>query len=107
MDLLSIAGITSPWTGEDIDRWAESLSSLTEGTREEEVEALRGVMAQVTDGLGDGLVTVESTRLEGVDQVTVPGTHLSMIRNILAGSDRVPPAVPVIVEKLTRSPDRR
>jgi len=54
----------------------------------------------MTHGLGDGLVTVESSRLEGVPHLTVEGTHLSMIRNITAGSTRIPPAVPVILEYL-------
>ena len=56
----------------------------------------------MTDGLGDGLVTVESTRLDGVDHRTVRGTHLSMIRNITEASDRVPPAVPLVIESLGR-----
>ena len=58
-------------------------------------------MIALTHGLGDGLVTVESTRLEGVPHRTVDGTHLSMIRNITqAGSRRIPPAVPIIIDQL-------
>jgi len=45
-------------------------------------------------------VTVESTRLEGVPHRTVDGTHLSMIRNITSGSRRIPPAVPIIIDRL-------
>jgi len=56
----------------------------------------------MTHGLGDGLVTVESTRLEGVPHQTVAGTHLSMIRNITTGSQRIPPAVPTIVDRLKK-----
>jgi hypothetical protein len=52
--------------------------------------------------LGDGLVTVESTRLEGVPHRTVDGTHLSMIRNITRDNPRIPPAVPIIVDQLKR-----
>jgi hypothetical protein len=59
-------------------------------------------MIALTDGLGDGLVTVESTRLAGVPHRTVDGTHLSMIRNITSDSRRIPPAVPIIVERLKR-----
>jgi hypothetical protein len=56
----------------------------------------------MTHGLGDGLVTVESTRLEGVPHRTVDGTHLSMIRNITSDSRRIPPAVPIVVDQLRR-----
>jgi hypothetical protein len=59
-------------------------------------------MIAMTHGLGDGLVTVESTRLEGVPHRTVDGTHMSMIRNVTKGSRRIPPAVPIIVDRLKR-----
>lgn len=49
---------------------------------------------------GDGLVSVESTRLDGVDHHIVPGTHATMIRNLAAGSSRVPPAVPIVTQAL-------
>ncbi|MBW2437513.1 MAG: hypothetical protein JRF29_09555, partial [Deltaproteobacteria bacterium] len=49
---------------------------------------------------GDGLVTVESTRLEGVPHRTVDGTHMSMIRNMTTRSKRIPPAVPIIIDQL-------
>ena len=64
------------------------------GAQQEQVNALGTYLISMTHGLGDGLVTVESTRLEGVPHVTVDGTHLSIIRNIAKNSQRVPPAVP-------------
>jgi hypothetical protein len=66
------------------------------------VDELGKNMIALTRGLGDGLVTVESTRLAGVPHRTVDGTHLSMIRNITSDSRRIPPAVPIIVERLKR-----
>jgi hypothetical protein len=66
------------------------------------VDELSKNMIDLTQGLGDGLVTVESTRLEGVPHRTVDGTHLSMIRNITSDSRRVPPAVPLIIDQLKR-----
>ena len=54
----------------------------------------------MTDGLGDGLVTVESTRLKGIPHLTVEGTHMTMIRNFTPNSPRTPPAVPAILERL-------
>jgi hypothetical protein len=57
-------------------------------------------MIALTHGLGDGLVTVESTRLEGVPHRTVDGTHMSMIRNMTTRSKRIPPAVPIIIDQL-------
>ena len=59
-------------------------------------------LKSMTHGLGDGLVTVESTRLEGIDHRTVRGTHLSMIRNVSEKSSRIPPSVPMITDYLGR-----
>ena len=59
-------------------------------------------MISMAHGLGDGLVTVESTRLEGVPHRTVVGNHLSMIRNVTKNSRRIPPAVPIVVDRLKR-----
>ena len=55
---------------------------------------------KICDWIGDVLVTVESTRLKGVSHTLVPGTHLSMIRNLTSSSSRVPPAVPVVMDLL-------
>jgi pimeloyl-ACP methyl ester carboxylesterase len=50
--------------------------------------------------LGDGLVSVDSTRLNSIPLTLVPGSHFTMIRNLTRSSTRVPPAVPVILSLL-------
>ena len=100
--MLIIAGITSPWNESDINRWISSLRQKVSDDQQKRVDELGKNMISMTHGLGDGLVTVESTRLEGVPHRTVDGTHLSMIRNITSGSRRIPPAVPIIVDRLKR-----
>ena len=104
VDMLVIAGITSPWTENDIQRWVSDLRAKVSDDQQQRVEAFGKYMLSMTHGLGDGLVTVESTRLEGVAHQIVNGTHLSMIRNITTGNPRVPPAVPIIVDHL-KQPD--
>jgi len=100
VDMFIIAGITSPWNESDINRWVSSLRQKVSDDQQKRVDELGENMISMTHGLGDGLVTVESARLEGVPHRTVDGTHLSMIRNITKGSHRMPPAVPIIVERL-------
>jgi hypothetical protein len=102
VNMLVIAGIVSPWTPTDIDDWLEGQQ---EGSTEDERRRLADLTASLrslASGLGDGLVSVASTRLEGVDHVTVEGTHLTMIRNLTASSERIPPAVPIIIDRLDR-----
>ena len=80
--MLIIAGVTSPWKESDINHWVSDLRQKVPPERQEWVDELGANMIGLTHGLGDGLVTVESSRLEGVPHRTVDGTHLSMIRNI-------------------------
>ena len=102
VDMLIIAGMTSPWNESDINRWVSDLRQKVSDDKQKWVDVLGENMIAMTRGLGDGLVTVESTRLAGVPHRTVDGTHLSMIRNITSGSSRVPPAVPIIIEQLKK-----
>jgi pimeloyl-ACP methyl ester carboxylesterase len=103
VDMLIIAGMTSPWSEKDINRWVGNLRKNVSDDKQKWIDEFGENMIALTHGLGDGLVTVESTRLEGVFHRTVDGTHLSMIRNITNDSRRIPPAVPIIVERLKRS----
>ena len=102
VDMLIIAGMTSPWNESDINRWVSDLRQKVPVDSQNWVDALGENMIAMTRGLGDGLVTVESTRLAGVPHRTVDGTHLSMIRNITSGSRRIPPAVPIIIDQLKK-----
>ncbi len=101
VDMLIIAGVTSPWNESDINRWMNDTRQKVPQESQKWVDMLGKNMIAMTAGLGDGLVTVESTRLAGVPHRTVDGTHLSMIRNVTTSSRRIPPAVPIIVNYLT------
>ena len=100
VDMLIIAGDLSPWDKRDLARFfaaaRENASARVRGM----LAALEGFLSSMSNGLGDGLVTVESTRLDDIAHRTVSGTHLSMIRNLFEESERVPPAVPFILEYL-------
>lgn len=103
LEMLIIAGVASPWGESEIDGWIEELRQEASGDQEETLEELGASLVSLTDGMGDGLVSIESTRLEGIDHRTVEGTHLTMIRNVMEESERIPPAVPIIAERLTRT----
>lgn len=102
VEMLIIAGIASPWNESEINNWLGNLRRKVPEDQQEQIDALGKDMIAMTHGLGDGLVSVESTRLKEVPLLTVDGTHLSMIRNITQDSRRMPPAVPIIVNQLTK-----
>ncbi|MBW1786029.1 MAG: acetyltransferase [Deltaproteobacteria bacterium] len=101
-DMLIIAGVTSPWSENDINLWVAKLRQKVPDEQQEWVEELGQNMISMTHGLGDGLVTVASTRLKGAPYLTVHGTHMSMIRNLTSDSPHIPPAVPIIIDRLKR-----
>jgi pimeloyl-ACP methyl ester carboxylesterase len=102
VEMFIIAGITSPWKEGDIHRWLDKLRPKVRDDQKKRLDELGQVMIAMTHAVGDGLVTVESTRLEGVPHQSVNGTHLSMIRNLTKGSRRIPPSVPIIVDRLKK-----
>jgi pimeloyl-ACP methyl ester carboxylesterase len=106
IDMLIIAGISSPWKEDDINVVINDVLKKVPENQKELVGDIGEYMIKMTHGLGDGLVTVESTRLAGIPHQTVEGTHLSMIRNVTTSSKRIPPAVPVIVEYLRGDKDK-
>ncbi len=98
--MLIIAGDITPWDERDIDRFLKASRKNAPAAGQKLLVDLGPFLKSMSSGLGDGLVTVKSTRLDGVDHRTVHGTHLSMIRNLSKESSRIPPAVPLIIEYL-------
>ena len=103
IEQLVIAGITSPWDQQKLNGLLDSYSEKASGLETKELDAIKSLTASMTNGLGDGLVSVESTRLPGIAHTTVRGTHLSMIRNVTPDSERIPPALPIIIRYLEKS----
>lgn len=88
-----IAGRASPVAKAEIDALLERLPNAN--------GELRSSLREVVDGVGDGCVSIASTRLAGVrDHVVVMGNHLTMLRQVAPGFPPVPPAVPVILDRL-------
>lgn len=103
VSLMVIAGVMSQKQKSAIEALAHNLEDNlredTQGAAQEAEHALLSMAKQI----GDGLVSVDSARLTGIDFKIVNGTHLTMIRNITEGSQRIPPAIPIIMERQNRS----
>ena len=100
VNMLVIAGMINPWQKNEIEHFAHDLKvKLPEDTRVV-VKEMENVLLLVSNEVGDGLVSVRSAQLSGVPLRIVQGTHLTMIRNITSGSQRIPPAIPIIIEQL-------
>lgn len=97
-----IAGRASPVT-------AQSLAGLDEKTlakwgvgADAAAARLRQALATVANGVGDGVVTLTSSRLAGVeDYHVVEANHETMLYQVLSDSE-LPPALPLILERLRR-----
>jgi pimeloyl-ACP methyl ester carboxylesterase len=99
-----IAGIVSPLARKDLEdaakRWQSGLPGFMHGA----VDQVEEQLADVADGMGDGVVSLASTRLPGVDdQVAVRGNHISMIRGTGKVGRESPPSVPIILARVQRT----
>lgn len=65
--MLSIAGNVSPWNKRDIDRFLDPARETAPVAVQKMLTDLETLLKSMSDGLGDRLVTVESTRLDGVE----------------------------------------
>jgi pimeloyl-ACP methyl ester carboxylesterase len=100
VEMLIIAGIMSPWQANDLKHLTDNLQPQLPKKMNPALISLKESFQNMNLKIGDGLVTVASTRLKGIPHITVKGTHLSIIRNLSSTSQRMPPAIPIIVEQL-------
>ncbi len=101
LDIQVIAGMVSPWSESEIPAFIRHLEQNLPTETRPTSRVLEKTLVSMGRTIGDGLVSVNSARLNGVPLTTVQGTHLTMIRNISVSSQRIPPAVPLILKMLT------
>lgn len=98
VDLHVIAGILSPWSDYKIKSFMGKLGTYM--PNDKKLDGFESALKKMNNTIGDGLVTIESARLENVPLTQVKGSHMTMIRNLTQESERVPPAIPVILDIL-------
>jgi pimeloyl-ACP methyl ester carboxylesterase len=105
-----IAARLSPVDGQKVQSAMQRLRSLASSSETPAWlrDAAAGAAAEfleknaekAIDTLGDGCVSIESAKLEGVDDILiVRGSHLGMILNMGGGTD-TPAAVPIVLRRL-------
>lgn len=105
-----IAGRISPIDEQGLDNLIDRIKKISNSenttdwlrklVRDAETNKAKSMLAAAVRGLGDGIVTLESAKLEGVeDIVEVEANHISMIANIFS-TGATPPAIEIIIERL-------
>lgn len=98
-----IAGVASPISQSQLAQMARLTASEPDTAKRRTRERLRSALASLAEGVGDGCVSLQSARLEGIeDVVVVPGNHLSTVRNVRRSSRRIPPAIPLVLQRITQ-----
>ena len=103
LKMMVIAGIMSPLEKDETRRMVQKLSNKLSPSGKAVFDQVAEEVNSAFHEIGDGAVSLKSARLPGVPLKTVSGTHLSIIRNISTHSQRVPPAIPVILEYLRKN----
>jgi pimeloyl-ACP methyl ester carboxylesterase len=98
-----VAGRLSPVSENDLAALTERVEALARSMGMEDAAGSRlaaSMFQEAVRGIGDGVVSIESARLPGVDDtIEVEANHLNMIVNLLR-SDTTPPAIPIVLERL-------
>ena len=97
-----IAGNASPVTDARLAAARLVVSKFVDPEHADTVDATARAITQVSEGLGDGCVSLESAKLKGVDDYTVlKANHVSLLNHRLSIDRSKPPvAVPLILERL-------
>jgi triacylglycerol esterase/lipase EstA (alpha/beta hydrolase family) len=105
-----IAGKIKPAAARQVGTWLQS-PYVRRMLGDEQARTLAANAHDMADSLGDGLVSIESALLEGVDDVViVEGNHRSILRRIPAmeklglADGSTPPAIPIVLNRLDGPP---
>ena len=100
VNMIVIAGVMSPMQKNQLEVFTLNLEDKLQGNARLAVKRMKKLLHSASNSVGDGLVSVDSARLPGVPFRVIQGTHLSIIRNVRINSQRIPPALPIIIEHL-------
>ncbi len=100
VNMIIIAGVMSPTQKREFLVFTQNLGDKLQEDARETLKKMEDILLTASEKIGDGLVSVDSARLSDIPIRLVPGTHLSMIRNILADSERIAPSIPIIIDQL-------
>lgn len=100
VQMVVIAGVMGTTETGNIDQIIEGLKERLPDSANDSVAQMEDILNSVAQGVGDGVVPVDSARLDEVPLHIVPGTHFSIIRNITGSSPRLPPSIPIVMDYL-------
>ncbi len=95
-----VAGRVSPVSRDEVQGIMDRLQRLAGDDAPVGLSGVSRALQAMVNGLGDGLVSINSARLEGVtDMVTAEADHIGLIVNVFR-SDGTPPAIPIVLDRL-------
>ena len=102
VNIAVIAGVITGLKEGDISQFIENMKGRLPDSALDSVGKVGEFMHLMANGLGDGIVAVNSAKLNGFPLHIVDGDHLSIIRNRWEDNERIPPAIPIVLEYLER-----
>ncbi len=99
-----VAGRVSPVSREEVEVMMRRLQRLTGDPGSVESSRVSRALQAMVTGLGDGIVSITSARLEAVtDVVLVEANHIGLIVNVFPSAE-VPPAIPIVLDRVASKP---
>ena len=100
LTITCIIGNASPVDMNEVRDFETKCADLLNGGQND--QKFSKAIEQLTNGIGDGCVSMASAHLEGVsDEVVVQANHRSMLRTIpVISTTKQPPSIPIILDRL-------
>jgi pimeloyl-ACP methyl ester carboxylesterase len=100
VNITCIVGNASPVNMNDVREFESKCADLFNDGKNS--QKFSKAVEQLASGIGDGCVSIESAHLDGVtDEVFIEANHRTMLRTIPVISQGPPPAIPIIVDRLS------
>ena len=105
--MTSIMGIASPVKRSSIRAFEKQLAPQFNDQGQQQLKQIRKTLEQLVAGVGDGCVSLTSAHLQGIsDEVIVQANHRTMLRTVPLISHGKPPAIAVILKRLSSDSDQ-
>lgn len=96
-----LAALASPVTTGRIAKMKQALHAKIGDTHPEQIDKSAEALSKLIHGIGDGAVSLESTRLKGVDDhVIVQGNHATMLDKLPSDGEKKPTVIGEVLKRL-------
>lgn len=99
VDMLVLAGRASPFDASDVKGFMSKVRASISEDLSGQCDRFEASVSQLVHGVGDGAVSLEATKLDGIERIVLPANHMTLIRRLIPSAP-LPLGIPIILDRL-------